>query len=273
MGRSSHVLPSFYLYIISFWLKKSPKLFKVYESLLSKYCYIFGRSQSYINQRDKNLPKLTKLSVNNRRFDGRTPESPAALANQVSICPILRVIWCYYIGIFFDNFVGAYHSVVYELYELETIIEGGARLYQIFPHVFFPSREELQDMVSPSTNTIVENIYIFAIRLVSVSFIALSWFCSLYCLHASVYMALVSLINLFLVSFREFSLNSRNKFLHWMREWMSLHLVLKNWIQRSLSGEFQLVNKAWLCRLKHSMAMDPLLFLQLAWGMVHWLGR
>ncbi|KAG2664411.1 hypothetical protein I3760_16G081400 [Carya illinoinensis] len=41
-----------------------------------------NRSQSYINQRDKNLPKLTKLSVNNRRFDGRTPESPAALANQ-----------------------------------------------------------------------------------------------------------------------------------------------------------------------------------------------
>ncbi|KAF5445356.1 hypothetical protein F2P56_034409 [Juglans regia] len=39
------------------------------------------RSHSYSNRRDKNLPKLTKLSVNNRRFDGRTPESPAALAN------------------------------------------------------------------------------------------------------------------------------------------------------------------------------------------------
>ncbi|XP_040996627.1 inorganic pyrophosphatase TTM1-like [Juglans microcarpa x Juglans regia] len=41
-----------------------------------------GISHSYSNQRDKNLPKLTKLAVNNRRFDGRTPESPAALANQ-----------------------------------------------------------------------------------------------------------------------------------------------------------------------------------------------
>ncbi|XP_040999262.1 inorganic pyrophosphatase TTM1-like isoform X3 [Juglans microcarpa x Juglans regia] len=40
-----------------------------------------NRSHSYSNRRDKNLPKLTKLSVNNRRFDGRTPESPAALAN------------------------------------------------------------------------------------------------------------------------------------------------------------------------------------------------
>ncbi|XP_059453324.1 inorganic pyrophosphatase TTM1-like isoform X1 [Corylus avellana] len=41
-----------------------------------------GISHSYSNQRDKNLSKLTKLAVNNRRFDGRTPESPAALANQ-----------------------------------------------------------------------------------------------------------------------------------------------------------------------------------------------
>ncbi|KAG2667200.1 hypothetical protein I3760_15G101100 [Carya illinoinensis] len=42
-----------------------------------------GISHSYSNQRDKkNLPKLTKLTVNNRRFDGRTLESPAALTNQ-----------------------------------------------------------------------------------------------------------------------------------------------------------------------------------------------
>ncbi|KAB1212804.1 Uridine-cytidine kinase C [Morella rubra] len=41
-----------------------------------------GTSPSYSNQRDKHLSKLTKLAVNNRRFDGRTPESPAALANQ-----------------------------------------------------------------------------------------------------------------------------------------------------------------------------------------------
>lgn len=41
-----------------------------------------GTSQSYTMQRDKNLTKLTKLAVNNRRYDGRTPDSPAALANQ-----------------------------------------------------------------------------------------------------------------------------------------------------------------------------------------------
>ncbi|KAK6153514.1 hypothetical protein DH2020_013153 [Rehmannia glutinosa] len=41
-----------------------------------------GVSQSYSTQRDKNLSRLTKLTVNNRRYDGRTPDSPAALANQ-----------------------------------------------------------------------------------------------------------------------------------------------------------------------------------------------
>lgn len=43
-----------------------------------------GRSLSltYSNQREKNLSKLTRLAVNNRRFDGRTVESPAAVANQ-----------------------------------------------------------------------------------------------------------------------------------------------------------------------------------------------
>ncbi|KAH8487195.1 hypothetical protein H0E87_025965 [Populus deltoides] len=42
-----------------------------------------GRSLSltYSNQREKNLSKLTRLAVNNRRFDGRTVESPAAVAN------------------------------------------------------------------------------------------------------------------------------------------------------------------------------------------------
>ncbi|KAJ6868657.1 hypothetical protein NC651_033670 [Populus alba x Populus x berolinensis] len=39
-------------------------------------------SLSYSNQREKNLSKLTRLAVNNRRFDGRTIESPAAVANQ-----------------------------------------------------------------------------------------------------------------------------------------------------------------------------------------------
>ncbi|CAK9147880.1 unnamed protein product [Ilex paraguariensis] len=41
-----------------------------------------NRSMSYSTQRDKNLPNLTKLAVNNRRFDGRTPDSPATLASQ-----------------------------------------------------------------------------------------------------------------------------------------------------------------------------------------------
>nr|XP_048329616.1 inorganic pyrophosphatase TTM1 isoform X2 [Ziziphus jujuba var. spinosa] len=41
-----------------------------------------GIPHSYSNQRDKSIAKLTRLAVNNRRFDGRAPESPAALANQ-----------------------------------------------------------------------------------------------------------------------------------------------------------------------------------------------
>lgn len=41
-----------------------------------------GISQSYSTQRDKILPKLTKLAINNRRFDARALESPAPIANQ-----------------------------------------------------------------------------------------------------------------------------------------------------------------------------------------------
>ncbi|CAI9113408.1 OLC1v1014005C1 [Oldenlandia corymbosa var. corymbosa] len=41
-----------------------------------------GVPHSYASLRDKNLSKLTKLAVNNRRYDGRTPDSPAPLANQ-----------------------------------------------------------------------------------------------------------------------------------------------------------------------------------------------
>ncbi|XP_057961107.1 inorganic pyrophosphatase TTM2 [Malania oleifera] len=41
-----------------------------------------GMSHSYSNQNDKNLPKFTGFAVHNRRFDDRTAESPAALANQ-----------------------------------------------------------------------------------------------------------------------------------------------------------------------------------------------
>uniref|UniRef100_A0A2P2MBH4 JHL10I11.7 protein n=2 Tax=Rhizophora mucronata TaxID=61149 RepID=A0A2P2MBH4_RHIMU len=39
-------------------------------------------SHSYANPREKHLSKLTRLAVNNRRFDGRSPESPVMLANQ-----------------------------------------------------------------------------------------------------------------------------------------------------------------------------------------------
>lgn len=41
-----------------------------------------GISRSYSTLREKNLTKLTKLAVNNARYDGRTPDSPAALADQ-----------------------------------------------------------------------------------------------------------------------------------------------------------------------------------------------
>ncbi|KAM1026356.1 hypothetical protein ACFX2C_039378 [Malus domestica] len=39
------------------------------------------RRNKYLN-RDKTMSKLTKLAVNSRRFDGRNPESPAAISNQ-----------------------------------------------------------------------------------------------------------------------------------------------------------------------------------------------
>ena len=42
-----------------------------------------GVTQSYSNRRDKILPNLTKLAINNRSFNGRALESPAPIANQV----------------------------------------------------------------------------------------------------------------------------------------------------------------------------------------------
>ncbi|XP_062026041.1 inorganic pyrophosphatase TTM1-like isoform X1 [Rosa rugosa] len=39
-------------------------------------------SRSFSNHRDKTLSKLTRLSVNNRMFDGRALESPATISNQ-----------------------------------------------------------------------------------------------------------------------------------------------------------------------------------------------
>ncbi|KAM3318898.1 inorganic pyrophosphatase TTM1 isoform X1 [Capsicum chacoense] len=41
-----------------------------------------GIPHSYSTQREKHLSKLTKLAVNSRRYDGRTPDSPAPVANQ-----------------------------------------------------------------------------------------------------------------------------------------------------------------------------------------------
>ncbi|KAF7838579.1 Uridine-cytidine kinase C [Senna tora] len=39
-------------------------------------------SHSFSSQRDKTLSKLTRLAINNRRFDGRALESPATVTNQ-----------------------------------------------------------------------------------------------------------------------------------------------------------------------------------------------
>ncbi|XP_015943981.1 inorganic pyrophosphatase TTM1 isoform X2 [Arachis duranensis] len=41
-----------------------------------------GISHSFSTQREKHLSKLTRLAINNRRFDGRALESPAPVANQ-----------------------------------------------------------------------------------------------------------------------------------------------------------------------------------------------
>ncbi|XP_044465947.1 inorganic pyrophosphatase TTM1-like isoform X3 [Mangifera indica] len=41
-----------------------------------------GISPSFSSQPDKNISKLDSVAVNNRRFDGRTLESPASVANQ-----------------------------------------------------------------------------------------------------------------------------------------------------------------------------------------------
>lgn len=49
-------------------------------------------SLSYSNHRDKNMSKLTKLDINNRRFDGRTPDSPAPVANQAIIAQLSEQI-------------------------------------------------------------------------------------------------------------------------------------------------------------------------------------
>ncbi|KAK6921088.1 hypothetical protein RJ641_014766 [Dillenia turbinata] len=47
-----------------------------------KYLNRGSISHSYTTQREKHLSELTRLAINNTRFDGRTPDSPAVLANQ-----------------------------------------------------------------------------------------------------------------------------------------------------------------------------------------------
>lgn len=65
-------------------LLSSPKeaLSRASADRRTKYLNRGGMSHSYSTQREKNLSKLTKLAINNRRFDGRTPDSPATLGNQ-----------------------------------------------------------------------------------------------------------------------------------------------------------------------------------------------
>ncbi|KAM7479774.1 hypothetical protein LguiA_027987 [Lonicera macranthoides] len=66
-------------------LVSSPKeaLSRASADRRTKYLNRGGMSHSYSNQREKSMSRLTKLAVNNRRYDGRTPaDSPATLANQ-----------------------------------------------------------------------------------------------------------------------------------------------------------------------------------------------
>ncbi|KAM0066711.1 putative uridine/cytidine kinase [Helianthus debilis subsp. tardiflorus] len=61
-------------------LVSSPKeaLSRASADRRSKY---LNRAHSF-STREKNLAKLTKLSINSKRLDGRTPDSPAAVVNQ-----------------------------------------------------------------------------------------------------------------------------------------------------------------------------------------------
>lgn len=72
-----------------FWKYREP----IYSPHIVLALLSRGIPHSYSNQRDKSIAKLTRLAVNNRRFDGRAPESPAALANQVSVIPKLQFDW------------------------------------------------------------------------------------------------------------------------------------------------------------------------------------
>ncbi|XWS60376.1 hypothetical protein CRYUN_Cryun07bG0030900 [Craigia yunnanensis] len=62
-------------------LVSSPKEALSRASADRRMKYLSRISHSYTNQRDKNLPKLTRLAINSRGFDGRAPESPSPLVN------------------------------------------------------------------------------------------------------------------------------------------------------------------------------------------------
>lgn len=62
-------------------LVSSPKEALSRASADRRMKYLSRISHSYATQRDKNLPKLTKLAINSRRFDGRAPESPTPVVN------------------------------------------------------------------------------------------------------------------------------------------------------------------------------------------------
>ncbi|XAR63854.1 Uridine kinase [Bertholletia excelsa] len=63
-------------------LVSSPKEALSRASADRRIKYLNRNMSHSFSARDKNLSKLTKLAVSNRRYDGRTPDSPASLANQ-----------------------------------------------------------------------------------------------------------------------------------------------------------------------------------------------
>lgn len=69
-------------------LSGNPKIFEKFVELIclswyTMYMLDSGISRSF-SSRDKNLTKLARVAVNNKRFDIRGPDSPATLANEVS---------------------------------------------------------------------------------------------------------------------------------------------------------------------------------------------
>lgn len=76
-----------------------------------------GISQSYSNQRDKILPKLTKLAINSRRFDGRALESPAPIANQVRYICLKKSYNDYH----FSHFIHRYISICSYFMDVEKL--------------------------------------------------------------------------------------------------------------------------------------------------------